>query len=163
MDDQLAWTEILLVEDNPCDVEMVLHTLKKFHLANRVYVVKDGEEALDFIFRRGRYSCICCVEKPKVILLDIKLPKVDGIEVLRQIRANPETKTMPVVILTSSKESKDIEDCYLLGVNSYIVKPTDFTQFVEAVRNLGLYWLLINQPPGFIDHSDSSENLRTDP
>ncbi|MFA4876429.1 MAG: response regulator [Methanoregula sp.] len=149
MDEQIEWTEILLVEDNPYDAEMVLHTLKKSHLANRIHVVKDGVEALDFIFRKGSYAGVNYIGRPKVILLDLKLPKIDGIEVLRQIRADPATKMIPVVALTSSNEGRDIEECYRLGVNSYIVKPVDFAQFAEAVKTLGLYWILLNQPPVF--------------
>lgn len=154
MDNQIEWTEILLVEDNPYDAEMVLHTLKKANLTNRIHVVKDGEEALDFIFRRGQYADKSYAARPKVVLLDLKLPKIDGIEVLRQIRNNPATKKMPVVVLTSSKEGRDIEECYSLGVNSYIVKPVDFAQFSESVKNLGLYWLLLNQPPAMTNHNN---------
>jgi two-component system, response regulator len=147
MDEKIEWTEILLVEDNPYDAEMVVHAMKKSNLTNRIHIVKDGEEALDYIFRRGQYAEKSYPKRPRVVLLDLKLPKIDGIEVLRQIRNNPETKMLPVVALTSSKESRDIEECYALGVNSYIVKPVDFAQFTEAVKNLGFYWLLLNQPP----------------
>lgn len=156
MDDQIAWTEILLVEDNPYDAEMILHTLEKAHLTNRISVVRDGEEALDFIFRKGQYANKNYIERPKVILLDLKLPKIDGIEVLRQIRKDPTTRTIPVVVLTSSKEGRDVEECYALGVNSYIVKPVDFAQFSEAVKTLGLYWLLLNQPPEITDRQKNS-------
>lgn len=137
--------EILLVEDNPTDVELTLHTLKKHNLANGVQVVRDGAEALDFIFGTGTHAGHN--PRPKLILLDLKLPKVDGLEVLRRIRGDERTRTIPVVALTSSREERDIVESYRLGVNSYIVKPVDFTQFVEVVRQLGLYWLLLNQPP----------------
>lgn len=129
--------QILLVEDNQADAELTLHVLKKHHLANRIKVVRDGAEALDFIFSDGA--------EPRVILLDLKLPKVDGLELLAKIKANPRTKNIPVVVLTSSREDHDLSRCYELGVNSYIVKPVDFAQFTEAVRQLGFYWLLLNQ------------------
>ena len=146
MNDQSV-VELLLVEDNPNDVELTLRALKKNNLANRVVVVNDGEEALNFIFARGTYSVRTVENVPKVILLDLKLPKVDGLEVLRAVKGDPRTRVIPVVVLTSSKEEKDIIESYRLGVNSYIVKPVDFDKFVEAIRNLGLYWLLLNQPP----------------
>lgn len=141
--------EILLVEDNPHDAEMALRALKKNNLSNKVLVVTDGEEALDFIFARGKFSGR---DKdfnylPKMILLDLKLPKVNGIEVLKEIKSNPETQVIPVIVLTSSQEDKDIVESYKLGVNSYIVKPVDFDKFVEAVRHLGFYWLLLNKQP----------------
>jgi two-component system response regulator len=139
--------EILLVEDNPNDVELTLHALKKHNLANHIEVVRDGAEALDFIFAAGAYAGRNVENGPKVILLDLKLPKVDGLEVLRRVRADPRTKIIPVVILTSSREERDIVESYALGVNSYIRKPVDFEQFTETVRQLGLYWLLLNQPP----------------
>jgi two-component system, response regulator len=139
--------EILLVEDNPDDAELALRSLKKNKLANNILVVTDGEEALDFIFARGAFSDRKVENGPKVILLDLKLPKVDGLEVLRAIRSDPRTKIFPVVVLTSSREEKDIVESYRLGVNSYIVKPVDFDKFVTTVRDLGLYWLLLNQPP----------------
>ena len=139
--------EILLVEDNPNDVELTLHALKKNNIANRIEIVRDGAEALDFIFCTGAYAPRNIDHAPKVILLDLKLPKVDGLEVLRQIKSDPRTRTIPVVVLTSSREERDIVESYNLGVNSYIVKPVDFEQFTEAVRHLGLYWLLLNQPP----------------
>src|ERR1700684_2568661 len=139
--------EILLVEDNPHDAEMTIRSLKKVNLANRLSHVKDGAEALDFIFAKGAFADRQIENKPKVILLDIKMPKVDGIEVLRQIKLNGNTKAIPVVIMTSSKEEQDIITSYNLGVNSYVVKPVDFEGFAKAVSQLGLYWLLTNQPP----------------
>ena len=139
--------EILLVEDNPADVELALHALQKNKLSNRIHVVRDGAEALDFIFGTGPYAGRSVNDVPKVILLDLKLPKVDGLEVLKRIKADPRTRVIPVVVLTSSREESDIVASYHLGVNSYIVKPIDFQQFTEAVRQLGMYWLLLNQPP----------------
>lgn len=139
--------EILLVEDNPNDVELTLHALKKNNLANRIHVVRDGAEALDFVFGSGVYAGRRLEDRPKVILLDLKLPLVDGLEVLERIKSDPRTRTIPVVVLTSSREEPDIARSYTLGANSYIVKPVDFHKFTEAVQNLGLYWLLLNQPP----------------
>lgn len=139
--------EILLVEDNPNDVELTLHAFKRNNLTNRVHIVRDGAEALEFIFATGAYAGRKVENGPKVILLDLKLPKVDGLEVLRQVKADPRTRTIPVVVLTSSREERDIVESYKLGVNSYIVKPVDFEQFTEAVRQLELYWVLLNQPP----------------
>ena len=139
--------EILLVEDNPNDVELTLHALKKHNLANRVEVVRDGAEALEFIFCSGAYAHRSVENGPRVILLDLQLPKVDGLEVLRRVKADPRTKMIPVVVLTSSREERDIVESYKLGVNSYIAKPVDFEQFTEAVRQLGLYWVLLNEPP----------------
>jgi two-component system response regulator len=139
--------EILLVEDNPNDVELALHALKKNNIANSIEVARDGAEALDFIFCTGAYAQRNMDNAPKVILLDLKLPKVDGLEVLRQLKSDPRTRAIPVVVLTSSREERDIVESYNLGVNSYIVKPVDFGQFTEAVHTLGLYWLLLNQPP----------------
>jgi two-component system response regulator len=139
--------EILLVEDNPNDIELTMHAFRKNKLGNRIQVVRDGAEALDFIFCTGPYSTRRIEDRPKVILLDLKLPKVDGIEVLRKIKTDPLTKNVPVVVLTSSREDQDIRECYDLGVNSYIVKPVDFEKFVEAVSTLGMYWLLFNQSP----------------
>lgn len=139
--------EILLVEDNPNDVKLALHAFKANNLANHVHVVRDGAEALEFIFCTDRYAQRQIENGPKVILLDLKLPLVDGIEVLRRIKADTRTQKIPVVVMTSSKEEPDIAACYQLGVNSYIVKPVDFDQFTEAVRQLGYYWLLLNQAP----------------
>jgi two-component system, response regulator len=140
--------EILLVEDNISDAELTIRELKRHHMANNLVHVKDGEEALEFIFGTGRYAG----QRdnfllPKVVLLDIQMPKVNGMEVLQQLKQNPLTQSMPVVILTSSKESPDIKRCYDLGANSYIVKPVNFERFAEAIRNLGFYWLLLNQSP----------------
>lgn len=139
--------ELLLVEDNPRDVELTLVAFERFNLANRVFVVRDGAEALEYLFATGAHAGREDDPHPHVVLLDLKLPKVDGIEVLRAIRGDPRTRTIPVVVLTSSRMERDIVDAYELGVNSYIVKPLDFEQFAEAVRGLGAYWLLLNQPP----------------
>jgi len=139
--------EILLVEDNPNDVELTLHAFKKNNLSNRIQVARDGAEALEFLFCSGAYAQRSPHTGPKVILLDLKLPKVDGLEVLRKVKGDPRTRTIPVVVLTSSREERDIVESYQLGVNSYIVKPVDFAQFTEAVRQLGLYWMLLNEPP----------------
>ncbi len=138
---------ILLVEDNPDDVELTLLSLKKHNISNEVVVVRDGAEALDYLFTTGAYADRDRSIMPTVILLDLKLPKIDGLEVLRRIRADERTKLFPVVILTSSKEEQDMINGYKLGANSYFRKPVDFTQFIEAARNLGLYWLVINAPP----------------
>ena len=139
--------EILIVEDNRNDAEMALRALKKNKLANNVLIVEDGEEALDFIFARGKFSDRKKSIRPKIILLDLKLPKVDGLEVLKEIKSNERTKIIPVIVMTSSKQETDLIESYRLGVNSYIVKPVDFDKFVDAVRDLGLYWLLLNQQP----------------
>ena len=138
--------DILLVEDNPRDVEMTLRALSKHNLANKVHVAKDGAEALDFIFSRGAYARQDTNLVPKVVLLDLKLPKVSGLEVLRAIKGDAQARTIPVVILTSSQEEKDMVESYRLGVNSYIVKPVDFDKFVTAIGEVGLYWLLSNKP-----------------
>ncbi len=139
--------DILLVEDNPNDLELALRALKKHNLANNVIVARDGAEALDFIFGTGSYADRQIEKIPKVVLLDLKLPKVDGLEVLRRIKVDERTKTIPVVVLTSSQEERDVVDSYRLGVNSYIVKPVDFDQFIDSVSKLGLYWLVCNKPP----------------
>ena len=139
--------EILLVEDNLQDVKLALHAFKKHKLANHIHVARDGAEALHFLFGTGPYQGRDTSLRPKVVLLDLKLPLVDGIEVLRKICSDPLTLTLPVVVLTSSREEPDIAQCYQLGVNSYIVKPVDFDQFVDVSRQLGLYWLLLNQLP----------------
>ncbi|HXB94151.1 MAG TPA: response regulator [Puia sp.] len=143
----LNQVEVLLVEDNSHDAEMTIRALKKVNLANNLVHVRDGEEALDFIFARGKFSGRETSGLPKVILLDIKMPKVDGIEVLRQLKASEHSRLIPIVIMTSSKEEQDIINSYQLGVNSYVVKPVDFEGFARAVSQLGLYWLLTNQPP----------------
>ncbi|HAN19457.1 MAG: two-component system response regulator [Bacteroidetes bacterium GWC2_33_15] len=137
--------EILLVEDNPNDAELTIRALKKNNLANNIIHVTDGEEALSLI-----HNCLknnVSHSLPKIILLDLKLPKVDGLEVLKELKSNDKTKVIPVIMLTSSKEERDIIESYKLGVNSYITKPVDFDQFVEAIKNFGLYWLLLNQSP----------------
>ena len=139
--------EILLVEDNPHDAELTILALKKRNLANRLVHVEDGRAALDFLFGTGTYEGRDVDLQPKVVLLDLKLPKVDGIEVLRQIRADERTKLLPVVILTSSRENRDVINAYQLGANSYIVKPVDFENFCDAVTNMGMYWLLLNEIP----------------
>jgi two-component system, response regulator len=139
--------EILLVEDNNDDVELTLHALRKENLANNIQVARDGEEALDFLFCKGVYSGRSFDHPPRLVLLDLKLPKVDGMEVLRRLKADPRTRTIPVVILTSSKEERDLVAGYGLGANSYIQKPVDFEQFRETVKTAGLYWLVINQAP----------------
>ncbi len=140
--------QILLVEDNPNDVELTLRALKKHNLANKVHVARDGVQALDYIFARGDHAGENVADIPKVILLDLKLPKVDGLEVLRKVKSDELTKMIPVVVLTSSREEKDMIESYKLGVNSYIVKPVDFDKFLRSVEDLGLYWLLLNELPG---------------
>ena len=139
--------EILLVEDNPDDVELTLHALRREKLANSIHVARDGEEALEFLFSNGKHSDRTSQPLPKLILLDLKLPKLDGMEVLKRLKDDARTKTIPVVILTASKEERDLVSSYNLGVNSYIQKPVDFDQFCEIVKTVGLYWLVINQPP----------------
>jgi CheY-like chemotaxis protein len=139
--------EILLVEDNPDDVELTLHALRKENLANNIQVARDGEEALEFLFCYGAHADRSFDHPPRLILLDLKLPKVDGIEVLRRLKGDPRTKAIPIVILTSYKEERDLVNSYGLGANSYIQKPVDFDQFRETVKTAGLYWLVINQQP----------------
>jgi two-component system, response regulator len=138
--------EILLVEDNPDDLELAMHALRKENLANHIHVARDGEEALDFLFCTGPHADRSFDSPPKLVLLDLKLPKVDGLEVLRRMKSDPRTRAIPVVILTSSNEERDLVRGYGLGANSYIQKPVDFQQFRETVKTAGLYWLLINQP-----------------
>ncbi len=138
--------EILLVEDNPNDEELALRALRKYNLADSIHVVRDGAQALNYIFCEGEYAGRNIGQLPKVILLDLKLPKVSGHEVLERIKSDARTQSIPVVVLTSSDQSPDIQKCYNLGANSYIVKPVDFEQFTESVRQIGLYWLLLNQP-----------------
>jgi len=139
--------EILLVEDNPSDAELTMRALKEYNLANKLIWVKDGAEALDFVFAQGQYSDRSVEDTPRVILLDLKLPKVGGLEVLEKVKSDKRTQTIPVVVLTSSSEEKDIITSYNLGVNSYILKPVDFDKFVESIREIGYYWLLLNKPP----------------
>jgi CheY-like chemotaxis protein len=140
-------TEILLVEDSQDDLDMTLRALRKANMANHIEIARDGAEALDFIFCEGAHAARKIENLPRLILLDLKLPKIDGMEVLRRIKGDPRTKMIPVVMLTSSKEQKDVIESYGLGTNSYIVKPVDFESFAEAVQRLGMYWLLLNQPP----------------
>lgn len=140
--------EILLVEDSPADVKLTLHAFQQHNLANHIHVVRDGAEALEFVFCTDRYSERRMEDRPKLILLDLKLPFVDGLEVLQQIKSDPRTQKIPVVVLTSSREESDIVESYKLGVNSYIVKPVDFDQFTNSVKQLGFYWLLLNEMPG---------------
>ena len=139
--------DILLAEDSQDDVDLALHTLRREKLANNIFVARDGEETLDFLFCRGAFSHRSFDHPPKLVLLDLKLPKVDGMEVLKQIKSDPRTRIIPVVIMTSSKEERDLAASYHLGANSYIQKPVDFEQFRETVKTVGLYWLVINQPP----------------
>ena len=137
---------ILLVEDNRQDLELTLAALEENHLANEVVVVRDGEEALDYLFRRGQFR-LRAEGHPAVVLLDVKMPKVDGIQVLREVKADPDLRTIPIVMLTSSREDADLKACYQIGVNAYVVKPIRFTDFTAAVRELGLFWAVVNQPP----------------
>jgi len=139
--------DILLVEDNPRDAELTIRAFKKHNLANQLYVAKDGAEALDFIFCQGEYAERAMLRLPKVVLLDLKLPKIDGLEVLHAIKSNEQTRRIPVVILTSSQQDPDIKSAYDLGANSYVVKPVNFEGFVEAMSQLGLYWILVNITP----------------
>ena len=139
--------EILIVEDNPHDLEMTMRGLQKARLVNSIHVARDGEEALDFVFCTGPHAARRMDDQPRVILLDIKLPKIDGLEVLARLKADPRTASIPVVMLTSSQEQSDLVASYQHGVNSYIVKPVNFESFVQAVADLGMYWMLLNQPP----------------
>jgi two-component system response regulator len=139
--------DILLVEDNLNDAELSIRQLKKHNMANNLLHVTDGEEALEFIYATGKYTGRAIDHPPKLVLLDIQMPKINGIEVLERIKSDPLTKKIPVIILTSSKEDPDIQKCYALGANSYIVKPVNFEGFAEAIKNLGFYWLLLNQSP----------------
>lgn len=139
--------EILLIEDNINDAELTIRALKKNKLANKLVHLKDGAEALDFLFGEGKFKSRNLNNLPKVILLDLKMPKIDGIQVLRELKSNERTKKIPVVVLTSSSEDPDIQECYALGVNSYVVKPVQFESFIKAVSNLGMYWMILNHPP----------------
>ena len=139
--------DILLVEDDPHDAELTLRTLGKSHAGRSVQVVRDGEEALDYIFCRAAYSGRDILSQPRLILLDLKLPRLNGIEVLKQIKADQRTRAVPVVIMTSSGERRDVVDSYSFGVNSYVVKPVDYEGFSKAVQELGLYWMVVNHPP----------------
>jgi two-component system response regulator len=139
--------EILLVDDNPSDVELTIHSLRKNQLANAIHVAEDGKAALDFIFCRGIHAGRSFADPPKVILLDLKLPMVDGLEVLRAVRSDPRTKVIPVVILTSSKEQKDLVESYHLGASAYIQKPVDFEHFRRTIKEIGMFWLVTNSPP----------------
>ena len=141
-------TDILLVEDNPTDAELTLRALRQANLTNPVTVVEDGPEALEYLFGTGRHSTRPNGGTPRVVLLDLKLPKLSGLEVLRRIRGDERTRSVPVVVVTSSREEPDIKEAYRLGVNSYIVKPVEFEKFVEAMSHVGMYWVLLNQPPG---------------
>jgi len=143
----LSPVDILLVEDNPDDLDLTLYALQRNNLANAVHIARDGEEALDFVFCRGKHHDRRFDEPPKVVLLDLKLPKVDGLEVLRAMKTDKRTKAVPVVVMTSSKEQRDMVEGYQLGVNSYIQKPVDFDEFRNLIKQLGFYWLVVNQPP----------------
>jgi two-component system, response regulator len=145
--EQLNAVDILIVEDNPNDAELTVRALRKKNLANQIFVVEDGEEALDFIFCRNKYADRKAMRAPKVIFLDLKLPKVSGLEVLKEIKSNAETKLIPVVVTSSSREDPDIKAAYELGANSYVVKPVDFDSFIKSMHNTGLFWLLVNEAP----------------
>ena len=137
---------ILLVEDDPKDIELTLAALDEYNLANEIVVARDGAEALDYLYRRGAFQQRP-VGNPVVILLDLKMPKLDGVQVLQQLAADPQLRLIPVVVLTSSRESRDLEECYKLGVNAYVVKPVRFAEFIEAVKQIGIFWVLINESP----------------
>ncbi|MDP4116384.1 MAG: response regulator [Bacteroidota bacterium] len=139
--------DILIVEDNPSDLKLMIKALQKNNLGNKLITLKDGEEALDFLFSKGQFEGRDISNRPKVIFLDLKLPKIDGLEVLQAIKSNELTKVIPVIIVTSSKEEKDVVESYNLGVNSYIVKPVEFDVFVDVISHLGLYWVVMNEPP----------------
>jgi two-component system, response regulator len=141
--------DILLVEDNPDDLELALHALRREHLANNIFVVRDGEEAVEFLFCTGRFQDRSFDHPPRLVLLDLKLPKLTGLEVLKLVKNDPRTKAVPVVVLTASREERDLVASYNLGANSYIQKPVDFDQFREIVKSTGLYWIVINQHPIF--------------
>jgi CheY-like chemotaxis protein len=147
MPSEPAQVEILLVEDNPTDAELCIRSLKKNNLANQLVWVKDGAEALDFLFARGAYANRHSADLPKVMLLDLKLPKVDGLEVIHEVRSNARLKFLPIVVLTSSQDERDISESYQLGANAFVSKPVEFDEFAAAVAKLGLFWLLINKPP----------------
>ena len=139
--------EILIADDNPSDVELTVHALRKAKLANKIQIVEDGEQALDFLFCRGKFDGRSFTHPPRVILLDLKMPKVDGIEVLRALPGDPRTRAIPVVVLTSSKEQRDVVESYNLGVNAYIQKPVEFEPFRSCVEKIGMFWLVVNEPP----------------
>lgn len=147
MPEELNHIEILLVEDNPTDAELTIRSLRKHNLANQLLWVKDGAEALDYLFATGAYAERDTSHRPKPVLLDLKMPKVDGLQVIRKVRSDERTKLIPIVVLTSSKDEPDISESYKLGANAFVSKPVEFDQFAAAVANLGLFWLLINQPP----------------
>jgi len=147
MPDPTTVVDILLVEDNPTDAELCIRALKKHSLANNLIWLKDGEEALEFLFATGRHKARGIENRPKVVLLDLRLPKVDGLEVLRKVKADERTRIIPIVVLTSSKEDRDVAESYKLGVNSFISKPVGFEEFADVVGRLGLYWLVVNRPP----------------
>jgi two-component system response regulator len=148
--------DILLIEDNPEDVEITLRAFQKHHIANKIHVVRDGEEALECLFSTGRYAEHSPCQNTRLILLDLKLPKIDGLEILQKCKTDPRTKHIPVVVLTSSREERDLAESYNYGVNSYVVKPVDFPQFSDAVRQLGLYWMLLNQVPADLSTNSAS-------
>ncbi|HXW00074.1 MAG TPA: response regulator [Anaerolineae bacterium] len=145
--DPLNAVDILLAEDNLYDAELTIRAFKKRNRANQLFIVEDGAEALDFLFCQGKYAQRSMINPPKVVLLDLKLPKLNGLEVLQAIKTDPQTRTIPVVMITSSAEDPDIKAAYDLGANSYVIKPVDFDTFVEAMSHIGFYWLLVNQPP----------------
>lgn len=148
MAEELHDVEILIVEDNPHDLELTLRALKKHNVSNRILTLRDGAEALDYLFSDGKFAGRDATRKPKVVFLDLKLPKVDGLEVLKKLKAHPAMKTLPVVMLTSSTEERDRLQSYALGVNSFLVKPVAFREFAEAISKAGFYWLALNSPPG---------------